>query len=305
MQRQVLLLLATAVPLLGSPPAEDRAAILAMAGIFKVTFDFTETVAVAPGYTPLSKPYHEEAVEVVEIAEDTPERIALQHLLVVEGKTGEPHVIKHWAQVWTWQDTRILDYSGSDGDDVWQRKSLAADEASGHWSQLVTSVDDTPRYEGLGKWTHDAGESSWTSQPTRRPLPRREYEKRDDYDYLLATNRHTITANGWVHSQDNRKVLDRDGKKLVLSFETGLNQYTRTESETARNASEWWAENKAVWNPIREFWIEAGEMNGKTFSYETTRDGVGLSRKFNELVKAKPEPEAIVEALTPYLSVSR
>ena len=305
MQRQLLLLLATAIPVLGNPPAADRNAILAMAGTFKVTFDFTETAAIAPGYKPLSKPYREEAIEVVEIAEDTPEKITLQHLLVIEGKSGGPKVIKHWAQVWTWQDTRILDYSGSDGDDLWQRRTLSANDASGHWSQLVTSVDDTPRYEGIGKWTHDGGESSWTSQPTRRPLPRREYEKRDDYDYLLATNRHTITANGWIHSQDNRKVVDRDGEKLVLSFETGLNQDTRTESEIARKASEWWAEHKVVWNPIREFWVEAGEMDGETFSYRTTEGGVGLSRKFSELEKSKPAPAAIIKALTPYLSVVR
>ncbi len=300
-----IILLASTSFALASPPEQDRRAILSMAGTFAVTFDFEETVPIAPNYQPLSKPYHEEAIEVVEVAEDTPGKITLQHLLVVEGKSGKPHVIKHWAQVWTWQDTRILDYAGSNGDDLWKRKALSNEDSSGQWSQLVTSVDDTPRYESLGKWTHDAGESSWTSQPTRRPLPRREYEKRDDYDYLLAVNRHTITANGWVHSQDNRKVVDRDGKKLVLSFETGLNQYTRAESPIARKASEWWVENKEVWNPIREFWVEAGEDDGDTFSYHTTQGGVGLGRKFSELEKSKAAPDAIVEALTPYLSVSR
>ena len=281
MQRTIaLFFLASVTSVLAAPPEQDRQAILKMAGNFNVSFDFEETFPVAPDYKPLSKPYHEEAIEVVTVAEDTPERITLQHLLVV-GKDGKSRVIKHWAQVWTWEDTRILDYAGSDGSDVWERHTVPASEAKGQWSQLVTSV------------------------PTRRPLPRREYEVRDDYDYLIVINRHTLTPTGWVHSQDNRKVVDRDGKKFVLSHETGLNQYNRTEDALAIKASDWWKENATVWNSIRNFWIDAGQQPGPKFSYLTTRDGVGLSKKFNELEKAKPAPEAVIEALVPYLSASR
>ena len=306
MQRHIsLILLASATLALAAPPEQDRRAILGMAGNFKVTFDFAETVAVAPDYDSPSKPYHEEAVEVVTVAEDTPERITLQHLLVVTGKSGKSSVIKHWAQVWTWQDTRLLDYAGSDGIDVWERRTLPEAEVAGQWSQLVTSVDDTPRYEGTGRWIHQFGESSWTSSPTRRPLPRREYTKRDDYDYLLVTNRHTLTPAGWVHSQDNRKVIDRDGKKQIIAFETGLNQYTRTDDPAVAAANDWWTENATVWNSIRNFWIDAGENGTGDFSYHTTQGGVGLSKKFTELQKSKPEPAAVTEALAPYLSVSR
>ena len=45
-------------------PAADRAAILAMAGEFRVTFQFQETVAVAPGYE-LHEPYRSGATEFV------------------------------------------------------------------------------------------------------------------------------------------------------------------------------------------------------------------------------------------------
>lgn len=305
MQRRIaLLLLASASFALAAPSEQDRQAILKMAGNFKVTFDFEETVPIAPDYKVGSKPYHEEALEVVTIAEDTPERITLQHLLVV-GSPERSHVIKHWAQIWTWEDTKVLDYAGSDGVDTWERHVVSADQAKGKWSQLVTSVDDTPRYEGLGKWVHENGESSWVSEPTRRPLPRREYEKRDDYDYLIATNRHTLTAAGWVHTQENKKVLDRDGKKVVLAYETGLNQYVRTDDPLSSKATEWWAENSTVWNSIRNFWVEAGEKPGAKFSYSTTQDGVGISKKFKELEKDKPDAEGVSKALTPYLSASR
>lgn len=304
MQRPIVsILLASATLAMAAAPEADRRAILAMAGNYEVSFDFEETFPVAPHYKPLSKPYHEEAIEVVTVAEDTPDRITLQHLLVV-GSAEKSHVIKHWAQVWTWEDTRILDYAGSDGVDVWQRHTVSADQANGRWSQLVTSVDDTPRYESLGRWVHEFGESSWTSEPTRRPLPRREYEARDDYDYLIVTNRHSLTPTGWVHSQDNRKVVDRGGKKYILSHETGLNQYTRTDDALAAKASDWWQENATVWNSIRNFWIDAGQQPGQEFSYLTTQGGVGLSKKFDELEKTKPAPEAVTEALAPYLSAS-
>jgi hypothetical protein len=305
MQRTIALLLIASTSLtLAAPPEEDRRAILAMAGSFKVSFDFTETFPVAPGYQPLSKPYHEEAIEAVTIAEDTPERITLQHLLVV-GKDGKSHVIKHWAQVWTWEDTRILDFAGSDGKEVWLRQEVPAEKAKGRWSELVTSVDDTPRYESLGRWVHEFGESSWTSEPTRRPLPRREYEVRDDYDYLIVNNRYSLTPTGWAHSQDSRKVVDRDGKKVILSHETGLNQYVRTDDALAVQAADWWKENATVWNSIRNFWIDAGQQPGPSFSFESTKDGMSLKKKFSELEKTKPAPEAVIEALAPYLSIAR
>jgi hypothetical protein len=301
MQRlPALLLFATSLTAFAAPPPdEDRRAILSMAGSFNVIFDFNESVVLAPGYTATSKPYHEQAFETVIVAEDTPERITLQHLLVVS-EDGKSHIIKHWAQIWTWQDTRILDYAGHE---TWTRNTVAPEQAAGKWSQLVTSIDDTPRYESLGRWTHELGTSSWTSEPTRRPLPRREYEQRDDYDYLLGTNRHTLTANGWVHWQDNRKIVDRDGKKFALSFETGLNQYVRAENPLAAEATTWWEKNSALWNPVRDFWLAAGEKNsGPTFAYTTSHESVTLSATFKELKKSAPTAEQISAALTPYIT---
>lgn len=292
---------ALATSAFASPPAEDREAILAMAGGFKVDFDFQETVSMVPDSEDASKPYHEEAHELVIVAEDTPERITLQHLLVVSGKSGKAHVIKHWAQVWTWQDTRLLDYAGSEGDDVWKSIRVSPEQAAGKWSQLVTSVDDTPRYEALGKWVHSHGESSWTGEPSRRPLPRREYEKRDDYDYLLAVNRHTITPQGWAHFQDNRKVVDRGEEPAVIAFETGLNRYSKEDHPSFATATAWWEEHSVVWNPVRNFWLQAGEKAEGEFSYRSTEDGVGLSKKFSEIEKTKPDSSAIAAALSPYV----
>ncbi len=298
----VALAAASVIATASEPSAKDREAILSMAGVFTVHFSFHETAAIAPGYELKKKPYEETATEVIQVVEDSPTRIALQNLLVVPGKDGKPVVIKHWAQIWTWQDTELLDYSGAGDDLAWGRVSLTPEQARGTWSQLVTQIDDTPRYEGYGKWIHERGESYWQGLPTRRPLPRREYSKRDDYDYLVVTNRHALTPDGWVHEQDNRKVVDREGGPVrTLCHESGINTYTRTESEDAAAALAWWREHGEFWDTVRRFWIESGEHAGTTFSYSTHENGEGLSKLLTRLEREKPAPDAIVRALKPFV----
>jgi hypothetical protein len=286
------------------PPAKDREAILAMAGTHSVVFHFHETAAVAPGYEIRKKPYEETATEVIQVVEDTPTRIALQNLLVVPGEDGKPMVIKHWAQIWTWQDTELLDYSGSEEDHEWERVKLTPEQAKGTWSQLVTNIDDTPRYEGYGSWVHENGASYWQSQATRRPLPRREYSKRDDYDYLLVSNRHTLTPNGWIHEQDNRKIVDREGEPVqTLCHEFGLNTYTRTEAKDAEAALSWWRENAGFWDVVRNFWIKSGEAAASSFSYSSHENGEGLNKLLARMEKEKPSPDQVEQALKPYLVI--
>lgn len=300
----LLLLALSLTAAAANPSAADRAAILKLAGTHDITFHFEETAAVAPDYRIKTKPYDESATEVVVVAEDTPERITLQHLLLVPGKDGAPRVIKHWAQVWTWQDTEILDYAGSDGIHLWEKVRLSEEQAAGTWSQLITQVDDSPRYEGYGRWVHENGESYWQSEPTRRPLPRREYSKRDDYDYLLVTNRHTLTPDGWIHEQDNRKVVDRDGKPAqVLCHEYGLNRYTRTENGDSQVALDWWRDHHPFWDTVRTLWIESGEAAPESFTYTTYKDGEMLSKRITRLEKEQPASESITESLRPYLIV--
>lgn len=317
MKTPLILLLSFALPALGQdpanpatpakppadlPPREDREAILAMAGSHEITFHFEETTAVSPDYRLRTKAYDEDAREIIAVVEDRPTRITLQHLLVTEDEQGEPYVIKHWAQVWTWQDTELLDYTGEDGIHEWRKVRLSEEQAAGTWSQLVTQVDDTPRYEGYGRWTHARGESSWQSEPTRRPLPRREYSKRDDYDYLLVTNRHTLTPGGWAHFQDNRKVVDREGGPVhVLCFETGLNTYTRAEVPHGEAAEAWWSEHGPFWDEVRNFWVSAGEEAGRSFAYTTHKDGESLRKLLKRFQSSPPATAELSAALQPYL----
>jgi hypothetical protein len=185
----------------------DRRAILAMAGPYRVSFDFLEVVRYDPSLKQ-DAPYQSWGTEYVFVSEDRPELIALQHVLVMrmrleDGKTSEPMVVRHWRQEWRYQPESLLAY---EREQTWARRTVPAEARRGAWSQSVLQVDDSPRYAAVGRWQHAGGVSTWISHETWRPLPRREFSVRKDYDVLMGTNRHTITPEGWVQEENNLKL---------------------------------------------------------------------------------------------------
>jgi hypothetical protein len=247
---------------------QDRKAILAMAGEYRVTFQFQETVATEPGYE-LRQPYHAQATEFVQVIEDRGGFISLQHILMLapgeddgtdspespNSKSDHPRVIKHWRQDWTYQDAHVLNYRGNR---TWENVTLPSEQVEGTWSQAVFQVDDSPRYESIGKWIHEGNRSAWESGETWRPLPRREITKRRDYGVLVARNRHTLTPAGWVHEQDNRKlVIDEQGNPIkVLAHESGLNVYDRADNVDFAAGKAYWKDTAAYWQDIRAIWAD-------------------------------------------------
>lgn len=247
-------LLATATLMLGGLSfaqeenfEKDRKAILSMAGEFKVGFHFHETFSLTSDYKIVEKPYDEEALETVKVVEDTGKRIVLQHILL-----AGPAVVKHWASIWTYENTDILEFQGKR---TWDHVKLTPEQAKGTWTEHVTSVDDSPRYAGFGKWEHHAESSDWTS-PSNRPLPRREYTTRKDYDLLVVTNRLTVTPEGWFHEQDNTKWVKRDGKEFPLCRENGLNTYIKVTGKDFSKANEYWTKTESMWKDVRKVWEE-------------------------------------------------
>ena len=237
----------------------DRRAILAMAGPHRVRFDFLETYALLPDAPPLDVPYQSWATEFVYVVEDRGDFISLQHVMVmffeIEGETVGPHVTKHWRQDWTYEDRDLHVFRGHG---VWERYVPSEAEARGAWSQAVYQVDDSPRYEALGRWHHDGNHSVWESERTWRPLPRREFSVRDDYHALVGTNRHVITPEGWIHEQANTKrVVDADGgAPRHLSRELGLNRYERIEGHDFSAGDTYWEETGPYWEAVRAAWRE-------------------------------------------------
>lgn len=230
-------------------PVADRNAILAMAGDYKVTFDFTETISFVDGYE-LKPPKLSGGYEVVRVIEDRGDFISLQHILVVGGDEKFP--IKHWRQDWQFEPERILTFVGGN---AWAWRDVPEAERAGKWSQTVYQVDDAPRYSGLAKWTYAEGLTEWSPPHEWRPLPRRDQTTRDDYHAINAVNRHVITPWGWVHEQDNDKLVLSDEPR-VLAREVGVNTYRRDSSFDARVAEEYWTKTAPFWSVVRAKWAE-------------------------------------------------
>ncbi|GAB1265430.1 DUF6607 family protein [Aurantivibrio infirmus] len=260
---------------------KDRRAILAMAGGYRASFDFIETVGYKPNYRP-DPPYQSWGTEYVYVVEDKKDFISLQHILVMQyvdadGKVSEPFVQKHWRQDWQYEKRDLLVYAGNE---VRKHKKYSRKEVKGTWAQAVYQVDDSPRYEAKGKWQHYDNFSTWLSDETWRPVPRRETTLRKDYQVLIGTNRHTITPTGWVQEEENYKtVLDENGKPSgnypYLSKEIGVNRYERLKDFDFSEGDKYWQATKKYWHDVKIVWDEIIAEN-KTFTLKRTHEGTPL-----------------------------
>lgn len=233
---------------------EDRATILSMAGDFAVTFDMQESTAWMEGYEPIDRKVSG-GYESVRVIEDTGTKIVLQHLLVV-GSKDDPYVVKHWRQDWQYEPAQILTFAGGER---WELTDVPEAMRAGRWSQTVYQVDDSPRYAGWGEWEVTNGVKRWRSNWTLRPLARRDAVRDPIYDRYLGINRHQITPTGWIHWQDNTKMMpakDGSGEMVPVVQEYVLNTYKRFDDYNVEAAEAYWARTGAYWAAIRAKWDE-------------------------------------------------
>jgi hypothetical protein len=233
----------------------DRAAILAMAGDYRASFDFLETIVFAPGAKP-ARPYRSWGTERVYVIEDRGDFISLQHILSMvvidaDGKRVGPLVQKHWRQDWRYEPEDVLVYAG---DGHYRRLPVTPEHRRGAWSQTVYQVDDSPRYGSIGRWEHGVEASIWEGGEAWRPLPRREHSVRDDYQVLAGRNRHTILPTGWVHEQDNQKLVLKKGKTRRLAHEVGVDRYERVLDFDFAAADVYWRTSAPFWALVRASW---------------------------------------------------
>lgn len=227
----------------------DKKAIKAMEGCYDVEFKYTETFAPEVDYE-MAYDYTSAAFEWAEIIEETEDKIVLQHLLIIQKDTMEPYIIKHWRQDWVYEDTEQYRF---DRDNHWVYEPLSKKEVQGKWTQNVFQVDDSPRYSGTATWTHVDGVSSWYNKADS-PLPRREYTKRSDYNVMKRGNRVQILEDGWLHEQDNDKVIRSDEEDVLLVQEKGYNTYKKRPNSDCIAAQDYWNDNKEMWGMVRDVW---------------------------------------------------
>jgi len=247
----------------------DRRAILAMAGPYRVSFNFLEVLRFDPALKP-DAPYQSWGTEYVFVSEDRENFIALQHILVMrvkmeDGSTGMPMVVRHWRQEWRYQSGALLAYEGANS---WARRPVPAQQRDGAWVQSVFQVDDSPRYAARGRWQHNDSNSTWVSDETWRPLPRREWSVRKDYQVLVGTNRHTITADGWVQEENNLKLaLDDNGNARAqmpyLAREYGFARYQRIKDYDFSAGENYFARTEPFWAEVRSAWRELAQREAR------------------------------------------
>lgn len=271
---------------------QDIKSIKDMCGCYDITFKYTETFAPEVDY----EQHHDYTAygrELAILVEENENKVSLQHLLVLH----DTMVIKHWRQDWLYENQKIFHY---DKDNNWVFSTLPKDQVKGQWAQLVYSIDDSPRYAGSATWVHADGRNYWENK-SDSPLPRREYSKRSDYNVLKRGNRHEITDYGWVHEQDNDKVIREEGSKDVLLVEEkGYNIYMKVDDKLCEAAAKWWAEHGEFWAKARGAWDEVFKREGDLTIKDQVADK-SLSSKFYELEKENVGKNEILKVIKEYI----
>jgi hypothetical protein len=230
----------------GAQPAEEKKLIQKLCGCFQVDFRYAETFSPNPAYK-----YHdrEETGGTAELAlpiEESDKKIVIQHLLIA----GPQTVVKHWREEWTYENPVIWKYIGNK---IWTKQTLPFEEIKGKWTQTVWEVADEPRYQGISQFVKLDEKIIWQNT-TDAPLPRREYSVRNDYNILKRTNRLNISDTGYLHEQDNQKIIRNNGNDTLLVEEKGQNIYKRIPEKECAAARDYWEKNKDYWSRVRNIW---------------------------------------------------
>ena len=284
----IILILVSPI-ILNAQKKQDIEAIKEMCGCFEIDFKFSETFQFSndSNYSK-SKNYNAKALEYAMLIKDEKDHISIQHLLVM----GD-YVIKHWRQDWIYQNKDFLKY---DGNTNWKYMSKTKKDVKGQWTQKVFQVDDSPRYEGSATWVHVDGKSYWENS-SYAPLPRREYTKRNDYNIMIRGNRHEITKYGWLHDQDNFKVVKdlESDSEVIIASEKGLNKYTKVDESKCNEAKKWWDENNQKWSFVLNKWNSIYSKKDNISLRQTVENKPLFSFLFEENVVREDEIGLIID----------
>ena len=272
---------------------QDADAIKKMCGCYDVTYNFAETFNYSKDL--LYKPSENKFTKGLEWAGliiDEDDKVSLQHILQV-GNPAEPMVVKHWRQDWLFENRTFYMFNT---ENRWTYKKKKKVEVKGQWTQKVYQVDDSPRYEGSGSWVHVDGKSYWENT-TPAPLPRREYTKRSDYNLTMRSNRQEITDYGWVHDQDNKKIIREAGKEdFVIAEEKGYNAYVKVDDSLCEVASKWWKDYNDKWAIVRSKWDEVYERNKNLRLEDKVNNKLLYEYLFDDSIKEEIEINSVIES---------
>ena len=285
----ILLFILFSLSNLNAQNKKDSEAIKKMCGCFEIDFNFAETFQFSNDSNYVkSKNYNAKAIEYAKLIKDEKGHISIQHLLVMDN-----YVIKHWRQDWIYQNRNLLKY---DANNSWKHVIKSKKDVKGQWTQKVFQVDDSPRYEGTSSWVHVDGKSYWENS-SYAPLPRREYTKRNDYNILIRGNRHEIVDEGWIHDQDNYKVVkdSESNAEVIIAAEKGFSTYTKVDESKCSAAINWWNDNNAKWSHVRNKWNSIYSKNEDISLNRTVKNKPLFLYLFDDKVIGKEEIGLIID----------
>ncbi len=241
---------------------KDKQYVEKLCGCFEVEFKYAETFSPDEEYKYHNRERLSAGTELTFPVEISNKKIVMQHLLII----SDSMIIKHWREDWTYENPVTWKF---EGDNVWTKHQLNPKDVKGKWTQSVWEVSDAPRYFGVSNWVEQDGKIVWQNT-TDAPLPRREYSTRNDYNILQRTNRLVIDSEkGYIHEQDNKKIIRKDGKDELLAEEKGINTYVRKSDSECDAGRAYWEKTKDYWTLTRSVWDE----------YLATHDKVELKKQ--------------------------
>ena len=256
--------------------AKDKPSVEKLCGCFDVEFKYAETFSPDPSYKFHDRETISGGTELVFPVEVSDKKIVMQHLLVITDSI----IVKHWREDWTYENNEVFTYTGNK---TWKKEKLKPEQVKGTWTQSIWEVSDEPRYQGTAQWQIVDGKNVWTNT-TDAPLPRREYSVRSDYNILKRTNRISITKDGYLHEQDNQKILRTGDTDKLLVQEKGINSYKRIDTAKCAPALAYWTANKTYWTKVRTIWASYIAKNN-TIEMKTKVDGKVLHEYLYDLAK--------------------
>ena len=142
--------------------------------------------------------------------------------------------------------------------------------------------------------------SLWKSNTLKRPLPRREFSVRKDYDFLQSRIRITVIPTGWIQEEDalkvsmNRKENEGTSPPIYLAREAGLSRYELITDFDFAKSDAYWERTSKFWNSVRHIWD--GIISERTsFHLVSEKDGKYL---FAQIFSAAEESKDLNEADT-------
>lgn len=230
----------------GAQSVAEKKNIEKLCGCFDVEFKYVETFSPDTAYKYHNREEISAGLELALPIEVSDKKIVIQHLLVIDNV----NIVKHWREDWVFEPAFVWKYQG---DKTWTRQAIDPQQSKGKWMQSVWEVSDAPRYQGTSEWIQTDGKLFWQNTADA-PLPRREYSVRNDYNILRRTNRIVLNEKGYVHEQDNQKILRKDGTDKLLVEEKGLNTYVRVADSKCDAALTYWRKNAEYWSKVRVAW---------------------------------------------------